>query len=266
MYTRQDNTPKISRFIFYSFLTHILLVIFLCIAPSLNFSFFNRPMQMVWVELPRGTSEEIGTGLKESEALPKSTIQEQKDLLKEKKAEQPKDLMKDPVAKKDKKKDNKPPEKKLSKQQQKINDALAKIDKQLKKRVIQPEAAQVGASGKGYKYGTSDQPLRVPINDPEYVKYQAMIRAKIINEWIVPAKYSELPEVNRPKARIVVLINEEGEVMSTEWEKRSADAAFDASCVRAVQRASPFEQPTEKLKWEAYNEGFLIEFDPRLKP
>jgi len=147
-----------------------------------------------------------------------------------------------------------------------MNDALTKIDRKLKNRVIQPEAAQLAASGEGYKYGTSDQPLRVPIDDPEYVKYQAMIRYKIINEWIVPGRYSELPEQTRPKARIIVLINEEGDVVSTQWEKKSGDASFDASCVRAVQRASPLEKPTERLKDEAYSEGFLVEFDPRLKP
>ena len=62
------------------------------------------------------------------------------------------------------------------------------------------------------------------------------------------------------------MINEDGEVVSTQWDHHSGDTSFDASCVRAIQRASPFDIPTEKLRWEAYNEGFLVEFDPRLKP
>jgi len=265
MFNRYVKTPAppISRPIFYSALAHVLLVIFVAVAPGLRFPFSDRPLQMVWVELPRGTSDEIGTGLKQSEALPKSTIQEQKDLLKQKEFERPKEAMTAPASK-DKK--EKPPEKKLSKEQKKIQDALAKINRQLKNRVIQPEAAQLAASGEGYKYGTSNQPLRVPIDDPEYVKYQAMIRARIINEWIVPARYSELPEQARPKARIIDLINDDGEVISTEWERKSGDSSFDASCVRAIQRASPLEKPTERLKDEAYSEGFLVEFDPRLKP
>jgi TonB family protein len=220
---------------------------------------------MIWVELPRGTSDDIGTGLKESPGLPKSTIQEQKDLMKQREPVVDEKKMAEPVTKADKKKEVKP-EKKLTKEQQKMKDALAKIDKQLKKRVIQPEAAQVGQNTDGYKYGTSDKPLRVSIDDPEYVKYQAMIRAKVVQEWIIPARYSEMPVDTRPKARVIVMINEDGEVLTTEWEQRSGDPGFDASCIRAVQRASPFEIPTEKLKWEAYNEGFLIEFDPRLKP
>ncbi|MBI2342051.1 MAG: cell envelope integrity protein TolA [Deltaproteobacteria bacterium] len=261
MHTRQD-VPNVSRPVFYSAVAHILFIIILSLSPELRWPFGDRPLQMVWMELPRGTSEEIGTGLKESEALPKSTIQEQKDLLKQKEAEEPKDVMKETV------KQAKPvkQEKKLTKEEKKMKAALAKIDVKLKKRVVQPEAAQIGASGEGYKYGTSDKPLRVPIDDPEYVKYQAMIRARIIQEWIIPMKLYELPEGQRPKARIVVIINESGEVVSTEWEQRSGDSSFDASCIRAIQRASPFDTPAEKLKWEAYNEGFLIEFDPRLKP
>ena len=249
MFTRQE-VPNLSRPIFYSAVAHILLVVSLSILPSLKLSFGQKPMQMVWVELPRGMSEDIGTGLKEAEGLPKSTIQEQKELLKQKEVHENPEQMKEPVKQTKK---QPPPEKKLSKEEKKIKDALSKIDKQLKKRVIQPEASQLGASGEGYKYGTSDQPLSVPIDDPEYVKYQAMIRAKIIQEWIVQMKYGELSETVRPKARLIVMINEDGEVVSTQWDHHSGDTSFDASCVRAIQRASPFDIPTEKLRWEAYN-------------
>ncbi len=267
MYTRQE-TPNISRPIFYSAVAHIVLLVLISFVPGLKLR-GHKPLQMVWVELPRGMSDELGTGLKEAEGLPKSTIQEQKELLKQKELKEPDEtVMKEPV-KPDKKKALPPPpkpEKKLSSEQKKIKDALSKIDKQLENRVVQPEAAQLGGSGEGYKYGTSDKPLKVSIDDPEYVKYQAMIRSRIIQEWIVPARYSEMAEGTRPKAMLVVMINEDGDVISTEWEQRSGDPSFDASCARAVQRASPFEVPAEKLKWEAYNEGFLVEFDPRLKP
>lgn len=249
---------KIHQAIFYSALAHILFILIISFAPQFRWPFGERPM-VLWVELPRGTSEEIGTGLKESAALPKSTIEEQKALLKEEE-KKPKEAMPEPSKKKAK--EAKP----LTKEDKKMKDALAKIEKQLKKRNVQPEAAQIGGSGEGYKYGTSDKPLRVPIDDPEYVKYQAMIRGKIISEWIVPARYGELPDAERPKARIIVMINEDGEVLSAQWDKHSSDASFDASCMRAVQHASPFEVPPERLKWEAYNEGFLVEFDPRLKP
>lgn len=261
MYNREPS-PNISRPIFYSAIVHILLIIIIAFAPSVKWPFADRPLQMVWVELPRGTSDDIGTGMKQSEALPKSTIQEQKQLLKEEKRPD-ENAMKEPEKKNEKKKEpKKEPPKKMSKE----SSALAKIDKILKNRTIQPEAAQIGTTAEGYKYGTSDQPLKVPVDDPEYVKYQAMIRAKIIQEWIVPGRYGEMAESERPRSRVIVMISENGEVVSTQWEKRSGDPSFDSSCIRAIQRASPFEIPTERLRWEAYNEGFLVEFDPRLKP
>ena len=40
---------------------------------------------------------------------------------------------------------------------------------------------------------------------------------------------------------------------------------YDQSAIRAVKGASPFPKPPDRLAWEAYNEGFLIEFDPSLK-
>ena len=119
-------------------------------------------------------------------------------------------------------------------------------------------------SGEGYKYGTSNKPLRVPPSDPEYLKYQAMIRARIMREWIIPTAFTE--EGGKPlNSRIAVLINDEGEVTSAHWEGRSGNASFDQSALRAVKKASPFPRPPDRLAWEAYNEGFLVEFDQRLK-
>jgi outer membrane biosynthesis protein TonB len=45
--------------------------------------------------------------------------------------------------------------------------------------------------------------------------------------------------------------------------RRSGNGSVDDSALRAIQRASPFPVPPEELKWEALNEGFLVEFDPR---
>lgn len=47
-------------------------------------------------------------------------------------------------------------------------------------------------------------------------------------------KYGEMGEIARPKAQVVVMISENGEVVSTQWEKRSGDNSFDASCIRAT--------------------------------
>ena len=126
-----------------------------------------------------------------------------------------------------------------------------------------PEASQIKEDQDGYKYGTGNKPLKVAPSDPEYVKYQAMIRHKIIRQWIVPLKFTEVGQ--GLNARLEVMINMDGEVVSVIWSSPSGNASYDQSAIRAVKKASPFPKPPDRLAWEAYNEGFLIEFDPSLK-
>ena len=273
-----------------SAIAHIVTIIILITAPNLGLSMFGeRPMRIdaVWVDLPKGTSEEIGLGLKKAENLPRSTIEEQKQLFQPEKIRQetmepkmtappPDDKTKKGEAvaerpkvdakttrKNDGKEEKKPPQ--LSTTDRKIRDALAKIDKQVKGRTIVPEASQIKDSAEGYKYGTGTEPLKVLPSDPEYLKYQAMVRAKIIREWIVPGKFIEEGSQHL-NAKIEVMINTDGDVVTIRWESPSGTQTFDQSAVRAVKQASPFPKPPDRLAWEAYNEGFLIEFDPRLKP
>src|SRR3989338_2262429 len=68
---------------------HFIVLLFLLVAPSLPV--FQPRMKVVWVELPRGTSEEPDLNLKEAENLPQSTIQEQKEVLKEPEKPKPKE-------------------------------------------------------------------------------------------------------------------------------------------------------------------------------
>lgn len=243
-------------------------------------------IDVMWVELPKGTSDEIGLGLKKSEGLPKSTIEEQKKLFQPEPVQQQTlkpDLKAPPDTKPEDKTAKKPeprpqidtskmtrqvpgakPAPKNSAADRKIRDALAKIDKQLSGRQIVPESGQVPGNQDGYKYGTSNKPLRVSPSDPEYLKYQAMVRAKIIRSWIVPTVYTG--EGGRYRVRLEVMINNDGDVVSTRWAQRSGNPSFDQSAMRAIRNASPFPRPPDRLAWEAYNEGFLVEFDPRMKP
>jgi TonB family protein len=276
-----------------SAIIHIVILIAFMYAPALGLPFFGeKPIRInaIFVELPKGTSDDIGLGMKKAESLPKSTIEEQKNLFQPEKLNQQtlKPELKTPPqgepekaekmeapserpkveAKTTRKNEEKPkpkPERRLSATDLKIKNALAKIDKQLSGRTIVPEAAQVKENQDGYKYGTGTEPLKAMPNDPEYLKYQAMVRAKIIREWIVPLKYAEEGGSNYT-ARLDVMINTDGEVVSISWDQPSGNTTFDQSAIRAVKNASPFPKPPDKLAWEAYNEGFLVEFDPRLKP
>jgi len=272
---------------------HLVILAILVFVPDLSLSLFGeRPVRInaIWVDIPRGTSEELGTGMKLAENLPQSTIEEQKKLFQPEKIEQqtltPEMTAPPPQDGKEiSKKAQPPPERpkidaratrrndpkakpepvKISRTDKKIMDALAKIDKDLKGRTIVPEASQIEKNQEGYKYGTSDKPMKVAPSDPEYLKYQAMVRGRIIREWIVPSKFTDEGSAGY-SARIEVLINTDGDVVSVRWESPSGDTTFDQSAVRAVRKASPFPKPPDRLAWEAYNEGFLVEFDPRLKP
>lgn len=291
MRTRPQYGLKLTWAVIASSLAHVLLLFSLITLPGIYIPFMDRPMKIdvMWVELPKGSSEDIGLGVKESKSLPQSTIEEQKKTFQPEKTQQqtlkpelkapPTPPLETTVQKATKEKRPEIDTSKMVKSDdkaktkmpvattgnKKIRNALAMIDKELSGRQIVPEASQVGKSSDGYKYGTSDKPLKVAPSDPEYIKYQAMVRAKIIREWIVPTVYTS--DGGKPlSVRLEVLINMDGEVVSTRLGRSSRNSSFDQSAMRAVKNASPFPKPPDRLAWEAYNEGFLVEFDPRLKP
>ena len=264
----------------HSLLGHVGIVLFFLLASWFRFSFGEREAEITWVELPKGSSFDIGLGLKKSDTLPRTTIEEQKKIGPAVDAKNTKDIVGTapdknatgeraaqkkqaesiPIPSK-KTTGSKPKASGESEQDRKMKEALAKINNQLSGRSATPEAAQVPANQDGYVYGTSDKPLKVLPSDPEYLKYQAMVRAKIIQEWIIPPVVS----TSQLKCKLGVLMDDLGQVRQVEWLEKSGDESFDASAIRAVHRASPLPQPPERLKWEAFNEGFLIEFDPSLK-
>lgn len=257
--------PSLARPIFISTVIHIVLIIIVLVFPPGLFIQPKPPLNIMWVELPKGKGEDI-YGLKDIKKLPESTIQEQEEAIKEALKPLPKEKEKEVMP------EPKPVKKSVSvtavkktpaKKRSSMDSALAKIDKRLKDRRVDPEAAQVESSGEGYKYGTSDKPLRVPIDDPEYLKYQAMVRAKILRQWVVPGAITQMPSASRPSVRIIVMVSQSGDVISQRWAKKSTIEALNASAMRAIQRASPFPIPPERLKWETYNEGFLVEFSAR---
>lgn len=272
---KQSFLP-LKRPVLFSLLIHFLCFVIILFTPNLS---FRKPKtNIIWVNLPKGASEMPEIKIKEAKSLPKTTIKEQKELAKEeekekfertkekpliappeKKKQALRRIQEEPIPKGMKKAIPTTPKKKKEKAE--WEKALATLEKRPK--YAPPEAAQVKEKGEGFKYGTGTEPLRVPPSDPEYVAYQAKVRYKIIQEWILPIAYLEVPQT--PRASLVVYIDKEGKITSQEWENRSGNDAFDSSCMRALSRASPLPVPPERLSWEAYNEGFLVEFDPSLK-
>lgn len=260
--------PRFRKYVGGSIIIHFAA--FLLIVVSHKFNFTQPRAKVVWIELPKGASETVDIKIRESENLPKTTIQEQKELPAEAdvKAKDKEDLQAQPEATQKKLRpiqtEKIPKNMKRAKPKPKQADwqkALAALDK--KKRGAPPEAAQIKDKGEGFKYGTGSQPLLVPPDDPEKVAYVAKVRYKILQEWIVPPAY--LQGTHPPKATLVVYITKEGTVTSMEWQNTSGNAAFDSSCSRAVSRASPLPIPPQRLEWEAFNEGYEIACDPSLK-
>lgn len=275
----QRKPPSLGQAVFYSLLAHLMVVLFIVISPMLPWSLSGKekPLDIVWMELPKGTGEDI-TGIQETKTLPENTIQETKEIPEVKDQKEPTQPPPQQVAKAPEKKPVEPKKNEMSDPTNKktppknkepkraefgdaaMKKALAKIDKQLAGGKT-PQAAQMGGEGEGYKYGTSDKPLRISRGDPAFLKYQAQVRSKIMGNWISPGKFAEGAKIGT--ARVHVTISASGSVLSTRWVRRSGDGSVDESALRAIQRASPFPTPPEALKWEALNEGFLVEFDPK---
>ena len=253
-----NNGPQIKKPLLYSIVGHFVCLLFFLLVPTLKI--IKPKTKVVWVELPKGASENIEIKMNEAKDLPKTTIQEQKEAIKQPESPKEKPMVQPPPKLKPQLRPVQPTPAPKKKKMTDVEKALASLNKI---KPAPPEAAQVKDKGEGFKYGTGVQPLKVLPTDPEYIAYQAKVRAKIMAEWIVPLSYLE--GAAKPRASLVVQINQQGEVISTDWEEQSGNPAFDSSCQRAVQRASPLPIPTTRLQWEAYSEGFLIQFDPSLK-
>ncbi len=217
--------------------------------------------KIVWVSLPKGVNNQMGSPLKKSEGLPKTTIQQQKQA----QESPPVGTKKPEMTYHAPKPAQKIPPKKEGQSNSQISDALAKMQR-LKNtpKPAPPEAAQIpNATPGGFAYGNSKGPYVSP-TDPEYVMYQAKIRQRIMTEWIPPMKFTGPDAINLGLlCKIVVHMNDKGEVIQTEWEQKSGNPSFDLSALRAIEKAAPLDIPPDRLKYEVYNEGFIIEFNPQ---
>ncbi len=237
---------SLKRYLYTSLGFHAAIFIFLIVSPYLPFSAFHaRNEKIVWVELPKGVTNQLGAPFQKTEQLPKTTIEEQKKALETPQKEQKKPSM--------------TYQKKIPKESR-IEDALARMEKQVSEKKILPEAAQIPNQQSGGFTGGTSQNYSVP-TDPEYALYQMKVRQRIMNEWILPMKYTDagLGLI----CRVSVHINDQGQIVGNEWETKSGNASFDLSAMRAVEKASPLDIPPDRLKSEVLNEGFIVEFKPQ---
>jgi TonB family protein len=130
-----------------------------------------------------------------------------------------------------------------------INDALAKINQDLKERTPIPEAAQV-------KEGSQGNPQGTPGGDnSECSQYSARVKQRIVGNWM------RLTGGNKPPRppKIHAMINASGQITSTQFIQKSGDLSLDSSAMRAVENSSPLPAPPQNCEI-ALRGGITVQF------
>lgn len=113
-------------------------------------------------------------------------------------------------------------------------------------------------SGRGTGSGSGGSPwgssgLESKLND-----YYSLIWAKIKEAWTLPENLSK--EKTDLEAVIVVVIEKEGKVQKTWFEKKSGNALYDQMAMRAIKKAEPFPPIPKEFSDNTFEIG--IRFHP----
>lgn len=240
------------------------------------FFWFNPPLKIVdekdykvtWIQLSRGDGglSPIAS-FKKSKTLPQSTLREQKKAIRElSKGKEGTDLLtkeaqtKQTVMQKySQKRTSESGGINLDKTKTKttqIDDALARIDQQLKQREVDLSVAQAKDGETGQSPFGSDKGGSA---DAELIAYYNTIKRKITREWMI----SKGDVSGNLITQIVVMIDANGNILRSQFKLTSGDGSFDESAMRAIRHTAPFPIPPQGIRNEALTEGFLIEFNPQ---
>lgn len=256
------------KYLLWSAALHLVVFLLVWWSPSLNL-IHERPYKVTWIQLSKGDG---GTNplanFKNSKNLPQSSIREQTAA----KNQQFKDKQGTDLASLDSKNPktidqlnsqqktspngsvNLNPAKKTP-SKDRTTDALARIEQQLQQREVDMSAAQARQGDSGQSpYGS----LHGSNVDPEWIQYYNTIKRKINSQWVIAKGDVSGTLV----AKVVVMIDANGNVMRSRFEAPSGDGSFDESAIRAINKAAPFPTPPEGLRAEVLTEGFLFEFNP----
>lgn len=92
------------------------------------------------------------------------------------------------------------------------------------------------------------------MSDPSYTKYRTEVREKIVMNWI-PGN-----ECSNDKIRVHAIIDQNGNVTKAELVDKSLNGKCAQLALNAVTKSSPLPVPPGKLESEAFDEGFIIDF------
>ncbi len=267
-----DKNSTFSRSLLYSLGLHVLLLLLLVFFWGKGTPPPTPELKVEWVKLGFLNGPQEGDPYLNRKTLPQTSIQEQKNARieqpppteqKQKAKVQPEQKIgveKNKVVIEDKTKKTKPekqvktedtskPEGKSTKVDPRINQALAKINEDLKTQTVLPEASQIKQGGDGSPNGSPGG------SNSECAAYSGRVKQKIIGNWVRLTSGQKAP---RPP-KIFVAINSSGSVVSTNWLQKSGDVSLDGSAMRAVQNSAPFPSPPLNCQI-ALSGGITIQF------
>lgn len=271
----RKSDSKLNKYVGVSIATHVVVFLFMVFSDSFR---FPQATKVTYIRLSYGDGgANTKASAKKLDALPASTVRDQKEALKQlaKMKQPPKEKAETMPALGTKMADEaaKPPDRKtvkigggttkqpIPKSVSKSDDALSRINDKL--RVRQEQFKQIDIGAAQAKNGETGQSpwggAEGNVIDPALVAYYSALKRKVTSQWLLSKdKYS-----GTLVAKIAVLIDASGRVVSLSYEKTSGDGSFDDSAQMAIKRAAPFPAPPESIRDEAMREGFAFTFNPR---
>jgi len=142
-----------------------------------------------------------------------------------------------------------------------LNKALSKIEKKVKTEEHLDKALANLENKAGGRMGTG-QPGGAGIGGPPGGTvsdvYLAEVYSLIKSNWHYPP---ELAGGKNPEATVVLMVRSDGKILRTQFDKRSSDALFDESVLKAIERSDPLPRFPEGYR--KTHEEFYINFTLR---
>jgi colicin import membrane protein len=209
-------------------------ILFIPDSYSARRSFDGMVYEVSLVEMPGGGAKTIGGAPPKPEAVAKPEAQA-------KRIEEPAKREEKPVviAKKTLEKETPPVEKPKESPADVLNKALSKIEKKVKTEEHLDKALANLENKAGGQRGTGQPGGRggggVPGGTIMQI-YQAEVYSLIKSNWHYPP---ELASGKTPESTVVLMVKSDGAILKTRFEKRSTDALFDESVLKAIERSNP---------------------------